>query len=120
MNTLIIGGVDVSEYLSPSDMQVDYANKYGESIATTEGKEVAKIIGQEITLSAKLNLVGDELLKTIKTATIGKRNVKIDVEGLPNGEYEIKSFKQTLAYQTDVRYWDINITLSCYIVSDGL
>lgn len=120
MSTLIIGGVDVSEYISPSDMQVDYANKYGESITTAEGKEISKIIGQEITISTKLNLVGDELLQNIKDATIGKRNVQINVEGVPNGEYEIKSFKQTLAYQTDVRYWDINITLSCYIVSDGL
>ena len=120
MSTLIIGNVDVSEYLSPSDMQVDYANKYGEVITTAEGKEVAKIIGQEITLTAKLNLVSDGVLNSVKTAAIGKQNIIINAEGVPNGEYKISAFKQTLAYQTDVRYWDINISFSCYIVSDGL
>lgn len=120
MSTLIIGGVDVSEYLSPSDMQVDYANKYGDSITTDEGKEVAKIIGQEVTLSAKLNLVGDGVLGSIKSAVIGKQDIKISADGVPDGDYKVTAFKQTLAYQTDVRYWDINITLSCYVVSDGL
>ena len=120
MSTLIIGGVDVSDYLSPSDMQVDYTNKYGESIPTAEGKEVSKIIGQEITLSAKLNLVGDGVLNSVKSAVIGKQDIKIAADGVPDGDYKITSFKQTLAYQTDVRYWDINLTLSCYMVSDGL
>lgn len=120
MSTLIIGGVDVSDYISPSDMQVDYANKYGDSITTDEGKEVAKIIGQEITLSVKLNLVGDGVLNAVKTAAIGKQDITVQAFGVPEGDYKITAFKQTLAYQTNVRYWDINITLSCYIVSDGL
>lgn len=120
MSTLIIGSIDVSDYLSPSDMQVDYANKYGDSVTTDEGKEVSKIIGQEITLSVKLNLVGDGVLDSIKSAAIGKQDIKIQAVGVPDGDYKITSFKQTLAYQTNVRYWDINITLSCYIVSDGL
>lgn len=120
MSTLIIGGVDVSDYISPSDMQVDYTNKYGDSITTDEGKEVAKIIGQEITLSVKLNLVGDGVLSNIKSAVIGKQGIIVQAVGVPDGDYKITSFKQTLAYQTNVRYWDINITLSCYLVSDGL
>ena len=120
MSTLIIGDIDVSDYLSPSDMQVDYSNKYGESITTNEGREVAKIIGQEITVSTKINLVGDAVLSAVKSAVIGKQNVQLVAYGVPEGDYKITAFKQTLAYQTDVRYWDINITLSCYKVSDGL
>jgi len=97
LNTLKIGGIDVSEYLSPSEMQVDYANKYGDGITTDEGKEVAKIIGQEITLSVKLNLIVDDLLDSIKTAVIGKQDIKINAVDVPDGDYKITAFKQTLA-----------------------
>lgn len=120
MSTLIIGNVDVSEFLSPSDLQIDYANKYGEGITTADGKDVAKIIGQEVTVSAKLNLVSDDILANVKAAVIGKQKIKLSADEIPNGEYKVTSFKHTLAYQTGVKYWDINITLSCYLSSDGL
>ena len=120
MSVLIIGNVDVSEYLSPSDIQVDFTNKYGESITTTEGREVAKIIGQDVTVSVKLNLVSDDILTNVKNAVIGKQDIKINADEIPDADYKITAFKQTLAYMTDIRYWDLNITLSCYISSDGL
>lgn len=121
MSVLILGGEDVSKFLPPSGLNVDYANKYSGEFTTAEGKEVKKIIGQTVTVTAELKMVDDESLQKLKTA-IGT-GVKYAVSGdeIPSSsDYGTVSFKQTLAYKTTVNFWDVSVTVSCYIVSDGL
>lgn len=121
---LKIGQTDVSEYIEPSGLSVAYAPKFGESVTMADGTEKKAILGQTVTVNVPLKKVGDTVLADVRSAVVTAGDIAISCDGVPTFEgvaYKITSFKQTLAYKVgNVNLWDLDVSVSCYVVSDGL
>lgn len=89
-----------------------------------DGSENKAILGHTITVNVPLKKVGDDVLTAVRSAVVTAGDIAISCDGVPNYEntaYKISGFKQILAYKVgEVNYWDLDVAVSCYVVSDGL
>lgn len=119
-----IGTIDVSEYIEPSGLSVSYAPKFGTSVTMADGSENKVVLGHTVTVSVPLKKVDDSVLYDIRAAVVTAGDIAIVCDGIPsfdNTAYKITGLKQTLAYKVgNENFWDIDVSVSCYVVSDSL